>query len=169
MPSQEPRLSYTGIAVDATNTVYAGNEGATTWIGVGNHVFPPRSDALRKLDKNGRLLAAWKGFTLGSGLGDRVAVDQQGSVYLAERFRCINVVDAHGKLKTRIDAHGDGGIAVDEKGRIFLGTGRSVTVYDATGTKLGFVQTGDVDNLTMGRDGRLYVVSRNRVRVLKLR
>jgi sugar lactone lactonase YvrE/DNA-directed RNA polymerase subunit RPC12/RpoP len=168
VPSQEPRVAYTGIAVDPTNVVYAANEGATSWIGVGDHVFPPRSDALRKLDKNGRLLAAWKGFTLGgSGFGDRVAVDQQGNVYLVERLRCIDVVDMHGKLKTRIDAHGSDGIAVDEKGRIFLGTGGSVSVYDATGAKLGQI-IGDVDNLAMGRDGRLYTVSRSRVRVLAL-
>lgn len=168
VPSQEPRLAYTGIAVDATNAIYAGNEGATTWVGTGGG-GPPRLDALRKLDKNGRLLAGWKGVTIGPGFGDRVAVDHEGNMYLAERLRCIDVVDAHGKLKTRIDAHGDGGIAVDEKGRIFLGTGRSIAVYDATGTKLGQIKSGDVDNLTMGRDGRLYTVSRNRVRVLTLR
>ncbi len=168
VPSQEPRLAYTAVAVDPTNTVYAGNEGATTYVGVGGQ-GPPRSDALRKLDKNGRLLAAWKGVTSGSGFGDRIAVDHEGNVYLAERLRCIDVVDAHGKLKTRFDAQGDGGIAVDEKGRIFLGTGRSIAVYDATGTKLGQIRTGDVDNLAMGRDGRLYTVSRSRVQVLKLR
>jgi outer membrane protein assembly factor BamB len=168
VPSQEPRLAYTGVAVDATNTVYAGNEGATTWVGIGGQ-GPPRLDALRKLDKNGRVLAAWKGVTVGDGFGDRIAVGHDGTVYIAERLRCIDVVDAHGKLKTRLDARGDGGIAVDEKGRIFLGTGRSVTVYDATGTKLGQITAGDVDNLAMGRDGRLYTVSRSRVRVLTLR
>ena len=64
---------------------------------------------------------------------------------------------------------GEGGIAVDEKGRIFLGAGRGIEVYDATGTKLGEIRWGTWTTCAMGRDGRLYTVSRSRVRVLKLR
>jgi hypothetical protein len=169
LENQTPHVAYGAVTVDAANTVYAENLGATTFVSVDGR-GPPRSDDVRKLDKNGRLLAAWKDIS-SSSFGDHIAVDGEGSVYLAERFRRIDVIDKKGNVKARINAAGEGGIAIDAKGRIFLGgSGHGIAVFEATGAKLGEIAMQGVDDIAIGHDGRLYTIaSRNRVRVLTLR
>ncbi|MGH7296760.1 MAG: hypothetical protein ACRELB_17605, partial [Polyangiaceae bacterium] len=91
-------------------------------------------------------------------------------VYLAERLRRIDVIDPKGKVKARINAPGDGGIAVDGKGRIFLGSGSGIAVFEAGGAKIGDIPVRDVEDIAMGQDGRLYALaSRSRIHVLTLR
>ena len=167
--SQTPHLAYGAIAVDPTNAIYAQNFGASTWISIDGHE-PPRSDDVRKLDKNGVLLAAYRGIVSDFYFGGHIAVDRQGTVYLAERLRRIDVIDPKGKVKARINAPGEGGIAVDGKGRIFLGSGSRIAVFEAGGAKIGEIPVQDVDDLAMGQDGRLYALgSRSRIHVLTLR
>lgn len=168
--SQTPHLAYGAVAVDPKNNVYAQNFGASTWESI-NGSKPPRSDDVRKLDKNGNLLAAWKNVVSDFYFGGHITVDREGTVYLSERRRRIDVIDAKGKVKERINAPGDGGIAVDAKGRIFLGgSGRGIAVFEATGTKIGDIPMRDVEDIAIGQDGRLYTLaSRSRVRVLTLR
>ncbi|HEY3820219.1 MAG TPA: hypothetical protein VGL81_23805 [Polyangiaceae bacterium] len=167
--SQTPHLAYGAVAVDPTNAIYAQNFGATTWISVDGH-GPPRSDDVRKLDKNGSLLAAYRDIVSDFYFGGHIAVDREGTVYLAERLRRIDVIDPKGKVKARINAPGDGGIAVDGKGRIFLGSGGGIAVFEAGGAKIGNIPVRDVADIAMGQDGRLYALaSRSRVHVLTLR
>jgi DNA-directed RNA polymerase subunit RPC12/RpoP len=167
--SQTPHLAYGAVAVDPTNAIYAQNFGATTWTSIDGH-GPPRSDDVRKLDKNGVLLAAYRGIVSDFYFGGHIAVDREGTVYLAERLRRIDVIDPKGKVKARINAPGDGGIAVDGKGRIFLGSGSRIAVFEAGGAKIGDIPVPDVEDIAMGQDGRLYALgSRSRVHVLTLR
>jgi hypothetical protein len=168
--SQTPHLAYGGIAVGPADVVYVENLGATTFVSIDGH-GPPRSEDIRKLDKNGNLLAAWKDIAGESSLSGHIAVARDGTVYLAERRRRVDVIDAKGKVKARINALGEGGIAVDEKGRIFLGgSGHGITVFEAGGAKIGEIVMRDVEDIAIGQDGRLYALaSRSRIRALTLR
>ncbi len=169
LPNHQPKLSYGGLAVDQSNTIYAANYGAGTFVSINGSV--PRSDDIRKLDKNGNLLAIWKDIIRGS-MGAYLAVDSAGALYVAEeRSRYIDIVDSHGKVKERFQHHTIAeGIAVDGKGRILVGTGRGISVFDGTGQSLGTIGTATVRGVAMGRNGRLHAVSsEGRVQVLTLR
>lgn len=166
--NQQPRVSYQGIAVDATNGIYATNIGAITFISTNGKL--PQSDNIRKFDKNGNLIAAWK--DVGGTTGASLAIDAEGILYVAERRSpFIDILDSNGKVKARFSgAHGPGaGIVVDGKRRIFTG-GRGITVFDATGNKLGQIGTDEVKSIALGPKERLYALLRGGpVRVLKLR
>jgi sugar lactone lactonase YvrE len=165
---QKPQVSYQGVAVDATNGLYATNIGAITFISTNGRL--PQSDNIRKLDKNGNLLAAWK--DVGGKTGASLAVDGEGNLYVAERRSpYIDILDPNGKVKARFSGvHGSGaGIVVDGKRRIFTG-GRGITVFDATGNKLGRIGDDEVKSIALGGPkGQLYVLIENGpVRVLTL-
>jgi DNA-binding beta-propeller fold protein YncE len=164
--SHEPTLAYDGMGLDPQDNVYAVNQGATTWTSTDGK-GPPKSDELRKLDKRGALLGAWKGLRDNSyALTDRVAADADGNSYLLERGGRLNVVDAKGKLKTWFKTPGGEGIAIDGKGRILLAN-RGVLVLDAAGAKLGQMGRGRVEAVAVGRDGRVVaLVDRTRVQVI---
>jgi sugar lactone lactonase YvrE len=166
--NQKPKVSYQAIAVDSTNALYATNIGAITFISMDGKL--PQSDNLRKLDKNGNLVAAWK--DVGGNSGASLAVDADGNLYVAERRSpFIDILDANGKVKAKFSgAHGSGaGIVVDGKRRIFTG-GRGITVFDATGSKLGQIGTDEVKSIALGPKGRLYaLIDKGPIRVLTLR
>ena len=168
IPNQKPRVSYQGVIVDSTNKLYATNIGALTFISTDGRL--PQSDNVRKLDKNGNLIAAWK--DIGGNTGGSLAVDAQGTLYIAERRSpFIDIIDPSGKVKARFSGpHGyDGGIVVDGKGRILTG-GRGINVYDGTGTKTGQIGNDTIGAIALGPKGRLYaLVEKGPIRVLTLR
>lgn len=171
LPNHQPKLSYGGVAVDQTNTVFAVNFGASTFVSINGQ--RPQSDDLRKLDKNGNVLAAWKDIVRGA-LGGDVAVDGAGTVYVSESHSpYLDVVDAKGKVKDRfrLKNHLGGGVAVDGKGRIFYASSRGVGACDAIGTELGtFATSVTVRGVAIGKNDLLYaVLSEGRVEVWKLR
>lgn len=169
LPNHQPKLSYGGLAVDQSNTVYAANYGAGTFVSINGSV--PRSDDVRKLDKNGNLLAIWKDIIRGS-MGAFLAVDSAGALYVAEeRSRYIDIVDRQGKVKDRFQHHTIAeGVAVDAKGRILVGSDLGVSVFDRTGQSLGTIGTSRVRGVAVGANGRLHAVSsEGRVQVLTLR
>jgi len=167
VPNQKPKVSYGAIAVDATNTIYAQNYGIGTFISTDGRL--PQSDNLRKLDKSGNLLTAWK--DVGGGFGGlAIAVDDVGTIVLAERGR-IDVLDAKGKVQARFSAGSDGGgVALDGKGRIFFSSFRGIGVCDTSGRAIGTIGTANVRGLAMGKSGRLHAVTNDgRVLVYALR
>lgn len=167
-PNQKPKVSYQAVAVDATNGLYATNIGAITFISTDGRL--PQSDNVRKLDANGNLVAAWK--DVGGNSGASLAVDAEGNLYVAERRSpFIDILDRNGKVKARFSgAHGNGaGIVVDGKGRIFTG-GRGITVFDATGAKLGQIGTDEVKCIAAGPKNQLYaIIQDGPIRVFTLR
>lgn len=167
IPAQAPKVALVALAVDPAGNVYAENVGATTFVSTDGK-GPPRTDDIRKLDKNGTLLAAWKDVKLSSfSVHSALTLGRDGTIYFSEGRRRVHVLDPKGKVKARFDAMGDGGIAVDERGRIYVG-GRGISVFDPGGSELGRIGVDDVENLALGPDGRLYAVSRTRVRVFTL-
>lgn len=167
VPNQKPKVSYGAIAVDATNTIYVQNYGIGTFISTDGRL--PQSDNLRKLDRNGNLVTAWK--DVGGGFGGfGIAVDDVGTIVLAERGR-IDVLDAKGKVQARFSAGADGGgVALDGKGRIFFSSFRGIGVCDTTGRAIGTIGTANVRGLAMGKGGRLHAVTNDgRVLVYSLR
>jgi len=160
VPNQKPNVSYQGVAVDATNGLYATNVGANTFISTNGKL--PGIDNIRKLDKNGNLLVAWK--DVGSKSGASLAVDAEGNLYVAERRSpYIDILDRNGKVKAKFaGAHGMNGqgIVVDGKGRIYTG-GRGITVFDGTGSKLGQIGTEEVKCIALGPKKQLYAIIEN--------
>jgi sugar lactone lactonase YvrE len=167
--NQHPKLSYGGIAVDQTNTLFATNFGATTFVSINGE--RPQSDDLRKLDKNGNVLAAWKDIIRGA-LGGAVAVDGAGTVYVSEEHSpYLEIVDGKGKVKERfrLKNHVGGGVAIDGKGRIFYASGRGVGACDATGSELGTFGTSMVRGVAIGKNRLHAVTNDGRVEVWSLR
>jgi streptogramin lyase len=160
LPNRQPKLSYGGIAVDQTNTIYASNFGASTYVSLNGQ--SPQSDDIRKLDKNGNLLVAWKDI-MRSSHGADLAVDGAGTLYVSEAHSpYVDVVDSHGKVKERLRPknHTGGGLAVDGKGRIFYATARGTGVCDGTGSALGTIGALSITGVAIGPKNVLYTVSR---------
>jgi DNA-binding beta-propeller fold protein YncE len=177
-PSEHVSITMAGIAADAQGNVYVAN---------------PGRDAIQKLTRGGKQVAAWG--CLGTGVGqfnfgpnevEGVAVSRLGTVYVADsENRRLQVFDAQGRFvqawsPTLPGASGSQlyypvAVTVDGRGAVyvvdFLGNrvvhfdrrGRVLAVWGSTGHGAG--QFSLPDGIAVDRQGNIYVADRDNNRI----
>ena len=114
-------------------------------------------DYLLLADDSGQLIEAWEGAVTTpygkDGVAKLIAVDRQGTIYAYE-LETILKFGPDGRFTNRVGARGSGpgewsaprNIAVDQSGRLYVGEGLGIHVYD---TNARFLDTIPTDSYVM--------------------
>ncbi len=134
-------------------------------------------DDLVRFDSSGKTIrtvsAAISGTSGDSELSTRVAVDGSGNMYALGRFNsAVFKFTPEGKFVNRFGGPGDQpgqfraaySIAVDGKGRVYVGDTKGIQVFDANGRYLTvFGQQGSASGMVFNDNNELFVVARDHV------
>jgi sugar lactone lactonase YvrE len=166
IPGKFPDTRYQGLAVDATNTVYALHTTAS-------------DNALIKLDANGKQLNRWNDIVTNVNKKDAamelgVALDGVGNIYIASFFgNQVYIYDKSGKFVDRFGQEGNEPgqfngpqqVAVDGKNHLYVRHSGGIDQFDTGGRYLGSLPIdyakGAPMGLTVDRTGFIYVVTNN--------
>ena len=134
-------------------------------------------DDIARLDSSGRVTrvirAAISGQTDKSELNARVACDGTGQIYALGTFNsAVFKFSPDGKFLTQFGGDGDqpgqfrapDAIAVDNKGRVYVGDFKGVQVFDTNGRYLGLIKVrGAASGLAFDDKNNLWIVARTQV------
>ncbi|HEY4723272.1 MAG TPA: NHL repeat-containing protein, partial [Anaerolineae bacterium] len=161
-----PDTSYDGLAVDATNTLYA------------LHTTASDNDLIT-LSPDGKVLNRWNKIVTGvnkkdPGMQLQVAPDGVGNLYISSGFgNVVYVFDKNGKYVNRFGQEGHdpgqmsnpGQIAVDGQNRVYVHNFGAIDRFDTSGRFLDRLPTdytkGSPMGFTLDLKGSLYVVTNN--------
>lgn len=102
----------------------------------------------------------------------RIDIDDQGRIYVSDPYRHrVVLFDGQGGFLWRLEnVLGPLGVAVDARGRLFVGTDGRVEVFDSRGQYLFSLGSGDGEftqpnDMAISPDGRIYVVDSQEDRI----
>lgn len=146
---------------------------------------------IKKFDKDGKYVMQWGSTGVGEGqlsLPGGIAVDSDGNIYAGD-FSTMRILkfDSDGKFLMQWSTEppaGPGGIAVDKDGNVYndnFGThehymqkfdrnGKLVTQWGTTGKddgQFGASENGGAEDVTIDKDGNIYVADRLNQRIQK--